>query len=139
MFLLYPIPLQDYYLTLSFCTDFFFAQPYIMSSQFFNRNIRTRLTLKLSGEGVAPHPLFFLCDNFLAANIRYFYYKLLLNALAGGGAGNRNQKVFAAVNFVKESDCGKALHPNVFVAAPFQSSFFFKHLIPILQQFFNKI
>ena len=51
---------------------------------------------------------------------------------ARGGAGNRNQKVFAAANHVKE--CGKALHPNVFVAAPFLSGFFFEHLIPILQQ-----
>ena len=41
------------------------------------------------------------------------------NVARWGGAGNRNQKVFAAVNYVTKSDCGEALHPNVFVAAPF--------------------
>ena len=36
-----------------------------------------------------------------------------------GGGGNRIQIVFAAANYVTESDCGKFLQPNVFVAAPF--------------------
>ena len=36
-----------------------------------------------------------------------------------GAAGNRNKKVFAAANYVIESNCGKGLHSNVFVGAPF--------------------
>ena len=32
-----------------------------------------------------------------------------------GVAGNCNQKVFAGANYVTESDCSKALHPNVYV------------------------
>ena len=37
-------------------------------------------------------------------------------------ACDRKPKVFAAANYAIESDCGKALHPNVLAAAPFMSS-----------------
>ena len=62
-----------------------------------------------------------------------------LNSPPRGAAGNLNQRVFATKNYVTESGCGKALHPNVVVAAHFLSSFFFKHLILILKLLFNKI
>ena len=45
------------------------------------------------------------------------------NSVVLGDAGNRNQKVLAAANYVKKSDWAcTAFHPNVFAAAPFISS-----------------
>ena len=66
-------------------------------------------------------------------------HAISLNLAARVGAGNLNQKVFAAANDVIQSDCNKAHHPNVFVAALFLASFFFKQLILILKHFFNHI
>ena len=35
-----------------------------------------------------------------------------------GGAGNRNQKVVAAANYIKKIRLDTALHPNVFETEP---------------------